>query len=219
MSASGAGLFIALEGIDGSGTSTQTRALASRLRERGLPVHETCEPSRGPIGRMIREHLSAARTPIDPGALALLFAADRLDHVAREIRPAIDAGAIVISDRYVVSSLVYQSTECDPAWVRSINARAPWPDLCVLLDLDPEIAIARVRARIAQEGGELERYDHADVQRRLAAGYRDALAARELGPIIAVDAAAPVDAVTTALLDLLERHATDLAAPRSRPLP
>lgn len=208
MSATASGLFIALEGIDGSGTSTQTRALAARLRGRGLRVHETCEPSRGPIGRMIRERLSANAAPIDPGALALLFAADRLDHVTREIQPALADGVIVISDRYVVSSLVYQSTECDPAWVRAINSRAPWPDLCVLLEIDPELAIARVVARLSAEGGEKERYDSADVQRRLAAGYREARLHGDLGPIHAVDAAASVDAVTDALLDLLDRHRT-----------
>ena len=82
------GRFIAIEGIDGSGTTLQTRALADWLRGRGHDVVETREPSPGPIGRLVRERLSVEATPLDPAALALLFAADRLDHVAQEIEPA-----------------------------------------------------------------------------------------------------------------------------------
>lgn len=196
-------MFIALEGIDGSGTSTQTRALASRLiAETGRRVHQTCEPSRGPIGRMIREQLSAGSAAFDGHTLALLFAADRLDHCRREIEPALAEGCVVISDRYVLSSLVYQSLECDPAWVATINAKAPWPDLCVLVDLPCETALDRVQRRLASEGGEKERYDEPDLQRRLAAGYRQARDAQEPGPIVTVDGSLGIDAITDELLRL-----------------
>ncbi len=203
------GMFIALEGIDGSGTSTQTRLLARRLRDGGYRVLETCEPSRGPIGRMIRERLSTRSEPIEPATLALLFAADRLEHVAREIEPALAEGVIVISDRYVLSSLVYQSLECDAAWVAEINRHARWPDLCVLVSLPFEAAVSRVAAR----QGEEERFDAPDLQRRLADGYQRALEAQAPGPIAAVDGSRSVDEVTAALVSLATGAGLRLSAP------
>ena len=195
-------LFIALEGIDGSGTSTQTRVLAARLRDRGHDVHQTCEPSQGPIGRMIRERLSTQSATIDPAALALLFAADRLDHLACEIEPVLARGAVVISDRFVLSSLVYQSIECSGPWVQKINAQARWPDICVLVSLPWDKAVARVRARLATVGGEKERYDTPDLQRQLATGYQRAFETQRPGPIVRIDGDRSIDEVTKDLLQL-----------------
>ena len=196
------GFFIALEGIDGAGTSTQTRALAQRLiDDLGERVHMTCEPSRGPIGRMIREQLSAGAGALNAETLALLFAADRLDHYKREILPALEGGRVVISDRYVLSSLVYQSLECPAEWVETINARAPWPDLCVLVDLPWEEALARVARRRATSGEEKERYDEPDLQRRLAEGYGRARDAQRPGPIVTIDGGLTIDEVTERLFE------------------
>jgi dTMP kinase len=100
--------FIALEGIDGSGTTTQKARLAAALRDRGLDVLETFEPSEGPLGTMARGMLRGD-DPAAPDLLALVFAADRLEHLSRCIEPALAAGRTVICDRYVLSSLVYQS--------------------------------------------------------------------------------------------------------------
>ena len=203
------GMFIALEGIDGSGTSTQTRLLARRLRDEGYRVLETCEPSRGPIGRMIRERLSTRSEPVEPATLALLFAADRLEHVAREIEPALAEGVIVISDRYVLSSLVYQSLECDAPWVAEINRHARWPDLCILVSLAFEAAVSRVSAR----EGEEERFDAPDLQRRLADGYQRAFEAQAPGPIAEVDGSCRVEEVTAALLSLCADAGLSLSTP------
>ena len=192
------GAFIALEGIDGSGTSTQTRALAAALTARGHRVHTTCEPSRGAIGRMIRAELSAADA-VDPATLALLFAAERLDHVRREIAPAVEACDVLISDRYVLSSLVYQSLDCEPAWVATLTAHARWPDLCVLVALPVEDAVARVRARLGAGVGVEERFDAPDLQRRLAEGYRDH--ARRDPRVRVIDGRRPIEAVTSALVE------------------
>ncbi len=163
---------------------------------------ETCEPSRGPIGRMIRERLSTRSAAIDPAALALLFAADRLDHLANEIEPALTQGTVVISDRYVLSSLVYQSIECHGPWVHEINSRARWPDLCALVSLPWDTAVDRVTARQATEGSEKERYDKPDLQRQLAAGYQRAYETQQPGPIVRVDGKLGIDAVTKDLLQL-----------------
>ena len=169
-----AGRFIVLEGIDGSGTTTQAQRLVAALVRAGHDARFTCEPSGGPHGRQIRQLLSPSSDPVSRAwdALALLFAADRLDHVAREIRPALQSGAVVICDRYDLSSLAYQSATApagvDPVpWIRAINQRALRPDLTLVLDVEPDVAEAR-RARRAQPA---EIFEQRDLQRRLAELY------------------------------------------------
>jgi dTMP kinase len=194
--------FLVFEGIDGSGTTTQRTLIAERLRARGHRVHETREPSDGRIGALTRALLAVVpgqpRT-VDAAGLALLFAADRLEHLVREVEPALARGEIVICDRYVVSSWVYQSLDCDPAWVRTINARARWPDRTFVFDLDPELALARVAERRAATGQVVERFDVPETQRRLARGYAEILEAGLEG-VERVDASLPIEAVTEAIM-------------------
>ncbi len=197
------GRFIAIEGIDGSGTTSQTRALAAWLAQRGHSVVETREPSRGAIGTLIRQRLSVVTAPLDPAALALLFAADRLDHIASEVEPALGAGAVVLSDRYFLSSLAYQALDCDPAWIREINARAPRPDLTLLISLPVEVAFARVQRRMAQEGAIEERFDALALQRRIAGHYQQFSGDPALGPVCIVDGDQPPEAVTAGLSEAL----------------
>jgi dTMP kinase len=194
------GRFIALEGIDGSGTTTQRGALAHVLRARGHVVLETNEPSSGSIGRLARERLAQGAATLDRGALALLFAADRLDHVATEVEPALADGRVVITDRYVMSSWVYQALDCDPAWVRAINQRAPWPDLTFVLDVPASEAMRRVTARHGgDEGPALEIFETTPLQERVAAGY-SALAREGLPHVVRVDGSLPMAEVTARLL-------------------
>jgi dTMP kinase len=172
------GRFLVIEGIDGAGTTTQARLLGERLREAGRRVHVTSEPSGGPIGTLIRQVLSgrlrgrAPDGPFDPEALALLFAADRLDHARSEILPALAAGIDVISDRYTLSSLAYQAlTTGDPRWVGAMNGRAPAPDVTIMLRVVPEVAFARRSS--ASHAREI--YEKAQFQRRVAAAYEAAV--------------------------------------------
>ncbi|NNE08081.1 MAG: dTMP kinase, partial [Gemmatimonadetes bacterium] len=146
-------LFIAFEGLDGAGTTTQARLLADRLEERGLTVHLTKEPSEGPVGSLIslvlKRRLVSPRVgrPLDPfpsELLALLFAADRIDHMQAEILPNLQTGSVVITDRYLLSSLAYQSLGCDLAWLREINREAITPDLTVLLDVPAPVCMRRI---------------------------------------------------------------------------
>lgn len=195
--------FLVFEGIDGSGTTTQCRRVADRLRARGHRVLETREPSDGRVGKLTRELLAVVegqRRTVDAAGLALLFAADRLEHLRREIEPALADGQIVLCDRYVVSSWVYQSLDCDPAWVRTINRHARWPDLTFVFDLDPELALARVAARRGQSGEPVERFDVPETQRRLAAGYAAMLDDDSLSAVERVDAAASIAAVEEAIV-------------------
>lgn len=190
------GVFIVLEGIDGSGTSTQSGALAAALRARGHEVVETCEPSERSIGRLARARLARDAEPLDRRALALLFAADRLDHVARQIEPALAAGRVVLSDRYVMSSWVYQSLDCDPQWVREINRFAPWPDLTFVLDVSAAEAMRRVAGR---EGIE-EIFETTPQQVKLAQGYAEHARDASLPRVHRLDGSQPPSAVTAMLL-------------------
>lgn len=174
--------FIVLEGIDGSGTTTQAATLAEKLRSEGRDVVLTREPTAGPIGKFLREALAGKLTDADGvptelewSALALLFSGDRLDHLKREIDPALARGAVVISDRYDLSSLIYQSATCPEGeavlpWLRSLNSRARRPDLTLVLDVSPDIAEQRRKSR----AGEPEIFEKVELQRRLSGLYKRA---------------------------------------------
>ena len=119
------GAFIVIEGCDGAGTTTQAQRLQARLQDAGHRAHVTCEPSKGWIGTQIRERLRGS-APDEAGyqLLALLFAADRMAHMADEMRELLDAGVHVLCDRYVLSSLVYQGLHVDEDWVRQLSRHA-----------------------------------------------------------------------------------------------
>jgi dTMP kinase len=112
------GLLVALEGIDGAGNTTQARLLARWLKRRGMEVLLTKEPTRGDVGRLIRARLRKGVK--DPLVDTLLFAADRAEHVAKVIAPGMRRGLVVVTDRYVESSIAYQGAEgADPSWVEA----------------------------------------------------------------------------------------------------
>lgn len=137
--------FIVIEGIDGSGKGTQAKLLKERLTDLGKDVFLTSEPTKGPTGKLIREHL---RDPfLDDEALALLFASDRIEHLEKEIRPNLESGKFVISDRYVYSSIAYQGQKVDMEWVGDVNKYSDRPDLAILLDIDPRITERRMDDR------------------------------------------------------------------------
>jgi dTMP kinase len=203
------GVFIVFEGIDGAGTSTQMMRYAAHLRHRRRAVHVTQEPSSGPIGALLRLTLSQ-RLVLSPGGhqaqtMALLFAADRLDHVTHEIEPHLRDGSVVLSDRYDLSSIAYQAATAPEAlddfqsWVRALNRFAPRPDAVVVIDVDPDEAERRRNER----RGAPELYEEAQLQRRLAALYAGA---EELAPgdrILRIDGNASADEVADRIRDAL----------------
>ncbi|MFX0032960.1 MAG: dTMP kinase [Candidatus Hodarchaeota archaeon] len=137
-------LFIVLDGIDGSGTTTHSKLLYGFLESMGLKVHLTKEPSDSEIGQLIRKNLKNQNIP--PTTDALMFAADRDLHYRMEIKKYLSKGFIVISDRYIESSIVYQSIQSDEIsidWVKIINKFVGKADLTIILDIDPEISLAR----------------------------------------------------------------------------
>jgi dTMP kinase len=201
------GRFVVIEGLDGAGTTTQAARLAAALAKRGVPVRVTHEPSEGPIGSMVRQVLTgrivlpAGRAP-GWATMALLFAADRMDHVESEIEPFLLSGGTVISDRYDASSLAYQSVVSGRGgpetveWIRSLNRHALRPDLTIALDVAPEVAAARRQAR----GEPAQLYEQNEVQRALAVFYK-ALPEHMRGDrVVVIPADGPVDEVHRALV-------------------
>ena len=201
------GLFLVLEGLDGAGTTTQSQRLAAWLQARGRRPHLTAEPSRGPVGTQVRQVLSgrlrgAGGEDFDPRALALLFAADRLDHLASEILPRLAEGMDVVSDRFTLSSLAYQSlTTGDAGWVEALNSRALAPDVTLFLEVAPRTALRRRFAASATR----ELFEVPAFQRRVARAYRTGLARlRRAGQRVeVVDGELPPEAVTAALAERL----------------
>jgi len=137
------GAFIAIEGVDGAGSSTQTWLLVNWLAEKGYSAVATKEPNPdGEIRSAIR-HVLRERSPI-PELDALLFAADRVDHVERFIKPWLKSKKIVVSDRYLESSIAYQTSQgLSEKWILSINRHAIAPDITIILDVDPKVSLTR----------------------------------------------------------------------------
>jgi dTMP kinase len=206
----GQGAFVAIEGIDGAGTTTQARRLAERLRAEGRAVHLTREPSDGPVGSLIRQVLRGrliaagrSRQPLSWETMALLFAADRMDHLKGEIEPNLRDGLDVITDRYYHSSIVYQAETSGLAdswrWIRDTNARARSPDLTVVLDVDGGVAARRRESRAGSE----EIYDDLDLQARIAAFYRRLPGLLVGEAVVVVDGNRDADAVHASVVEAL----------------
>ncbi len=161
-------MLVVLEGIDGAGTTTQARRLVDALNQRAIAAHLTREPSDGPVGKVIRHALENADARFDATTMGLLFAADRADHLHREIEPALSRGQLVVSDRYYHSSLAYQGADVDRQWIWKLNQRARRPDLTIIL----EVSVAVAEKRRERAGRQAEAFDATEMQTRVASNYR-----------------------------------------------
>ncbi|MFF8728884.1 dTMP kinase [Streptomyces sp. NPDC015171] len=204
------GFFIALEGGDGAGKSTQAEALAEWIRAKGHEVVLTREPGATPVGKRLRSILlDVSSAGLSHRAEALLYAADRAEHVDTVVRPALERGAVVISDRYIDSSVAYQGAGRDlsPTEIARINRWATnglVPHLTVLLDVPPETA----RERFTEAPDRLES-EPAEFHARVRSGFLT-LAASDPGRYLVVDAGQEPEAVTTVV-----RHRLDIVLPLS----
>jgi dTMP kinase len=141
------GVFICIEGLDGCGKTTQAKLLAKKLRKSYNAIY-TAEPSRGKIGTYIRECCLYGEKRLSTVVEALLFAADRVEHVENEVLPALREGKLVISDRYVYSSLAYQGAAgLSLEWIEKVNVYALKPDLAVFLDVEPKTVMNRLKSK------------------------------------------------------------------------
>ena len=144
----GRGLFICIEGLDKCGKTTHSTLLVEYLRKGGYDAVYTSEPSNGEIGRFIREFVLNRKRRIYAAVEALLFAADRAEHTETFIKPNLQKGRIVVSDRYVFSSLAYQGAAgMDLEWIREINRAAIDPDLAIYIDVPIDVIMRRLRGK------------------------------------------------------------------------
>ncbi|MDF2576066.1 MAG: dTMP kinase [Agromyces sp.] len=197
------GVFITLEGGDGSGKTTQAELLEEWLAGRGRTVVRTREPGGTDVGVEVREIVLHHRGDITPRAEALLYAADRAHHVATVVRPALERGDVVIQDRYIDSSVAYQGAGrvLDPEEVRLVSEWATEglrPDLTILLDL--AAAAARERLDVARTRYDRLEAEASDFHDRVRAAYLD-LAAADPERFLVVDATLAVDDIAAAIRD------------------
>jgi dTMP kinase len=183
------GIFIVIEGLDGSGKTTQAKLLAKKL-EKTRRVFLTAEPSCGKIGSFIRGDCLYEEKRLPTEAEALLFAADRIEHMYSEVKPALDDGKLVICDRYVYSSLAYQgSAGLSLEWIKTINARALQPDFSVFIDVPPEKVIERLQRKKSV-------METLETQQKVREVYIKYV---EKGELVRVDGDKPKDAVAEEL--------------------
>ncbi|WP_173041072.1 dTMP kinase [Phytohabitans flavus] len=198
----GAGTFVVFEGGEGAGKSTQVNALAEALRAERREVVVTREPGGTEVGQRIRALVLGKHSELSPRAEALLYAADRADHVATVVRPALTRGAVVVSDRYVDSSLAYQGAGRtlpvdEVSWLSSWATGGLRPDLVVLLDVPPEVGLARAARRGAADRLESE---SVSFHERVRYAFLD-LAASDPKRYLVLDATRPPEEITAAVLE------------------
>ena len=195
------GLYITVEGLDGSGKTTQLERLAAWLTDAGHTVVATREPGGTEVGQLVRDIVLHHRGDIAPRAEALLFAADRAHHVSTKVRPALERGEIVLQDRYIDSSVAFQGggRVLDPAEVRRLSEWATeglYPELTVLLDLDP--AVARERIDAAQKVFDRIEAEAVEFNQRIRTAYL-AMAESEPERWLVLDATLPPDELEAAI--------------------
>ena len=201
------GHFIAFEGVDGSGTTTQSRLLASHLREAGLPVTLTREPGGTPVAEKIRQLvLDPSLEGVSPTAELFLYAASRSQHVEEVIAPSLDRGDVVICDRYIASSIAYQGygRGLDLEVIERVNRLAVGeclPDATIYLHLPVEVAWARLRQRDIAD--RLEQTGMA-LQEKVSRGYQQIAQKDPTGLVF--DAQLEIDQLTERIQDALRRQ-------------
>jgi len=166
------GLFIVLEGIDGTGKTTQSLLLKSRIESRGIPVTCVREPTDGPWGQKIREIALNGRKNITPEQELEYFINDREEDVRDNIQPALDRNEVVITDRYYYSTIAYQSAlGLKPEYIRAKNARFPIPDIVIIIEITPETS----QIRINRHRGEQSNlgYEQIEFLKKVKKGYDD----------------------------------------------
>ena len=203
------GFFVAFEGGEGAGKSSQITRLTESLRVAGRQVVVTREPGATTLGKQIRTLLLEQDSPIAPRSEALLFAADRAHHVATVIRPALARGEVVITDRYLDSSLAYQGAGRVLA-VAEVRRVSEWategllPDLTVLLDVVPELGLGRAAVRTGQNPDRLERETVA-FHDRVRAGFL-ALAEADPGRYLVLDGSRGIDELARGIAERVLRE-------------
>ena len=191
------GMLICIEGIDASGKTTQAKLLVKNLNERGYEAVYTSEPTKGFFGQILRQKILYGNKRIPAVVEALLFALDRLEHVEKEIKPALEKEKIVVSDRYLYSSIAYQGAAgLDPAWIEEINRWAIKPDLAIYLDVPAEVVIKRLKRKRSV----METLEN---QRRVRNVY---LRLVKEGMLLLVDGNRPIEEIEREILEIVMKR-------------
>jgi dTMP kinase len=195
------GLLVTFEGVEGSGKTTVAEAIAENLRQKGLTVTVTAEPGDTSVGRQIRQ-LLATVSERTAWTEAFLFLADRAEHVAKVIKPALERGEIVLCDRFTDSTIAYQGfgLGLPLEWLMQLNSIATnglVPDLTLLLDIDPEMGLKRSQRETVFERRSL------DFHQRVRWGYLW-MAKQEPHRVKVIDASQPLESVLTQAMRLVE---------------
>jgi dTMP kinase len=212
------GKFITFEGGEGSGKSTQANLLAEKLRTLGVGVKQTREPGGSPAAEVIRHILlSGAAKPLGAEAEAMLFAAARDDHLATTIRPALDKGFWVISDRFADSTRVYQGVlgEVDPRLIRRLErliVGETWPDLTLVLDVPTEHGLLRANMRRGAEAVDRFEGEAMEFHAKLREAYRQ-LAASEPARCVLIDGTQTREKVAEQIWSLVNARLDPATAP------
>lgn len=212
------GRFITFEGGEGSGKSTQAKLLAEKLKSLGVGVKLTREPGGSPAAEVIRHILlSGVAKPLGAEAEAMLFAAARDDHLATTIRPALDKGIWVISDRFADSTRVYQGVlgDVDPRLIRRLERLIvgdTWPDLTLVLDIPVEHGLMRTNIRRGAAAVDRFESEGAEFHANLREAYRQ-LAASEPGRCVLIDATQPREKVAEQIWTLVNDRLDPATAP------
>jgi len=191
------GMLICIEGIDASGKTTQAKLLVKNLNERGYKAVYTSEPTKGFFGQILRQKILYGNERVPAVVEALLFALDRLEHVEKEIKPALEKEKIVVSDRYLYSSIAYQGAAgLDPAWIEEINRWAIKPDLAIYLDVPAEVVIKRLKRKRSV----METLEN---QRRVRNVY---LRLVKEGMLLLVDGNRPIEEIEREILEIVMKR-------------
>ena len=191
------GMLICIEGIDASGKTTQAKLLVKNLNDMGYEAVYTSEPTKGFFGQILRQKILYGNERVPAVVEALLFALDRLEHVEKEIKPALEKEKIVVSDRYLYSSIAYQGAAgLDPAWIEEINRWAIKPDLAIYLDVPAEVVIKRLKRKRSV----METLEN---QRRVRNIY---LRLVKEGMLLLVDGNRPIEEIEREILEIVMKR-------------
>jgi dTMP kinase len=190
------GSYIVLEGPDGGGSTTHAKILCETLRNKGFDIVQTAEPTTGPIGTIIRAELRGKGIPGD--ALQMLYSADRAWHMAKVVRPGLDAGKVVVGERCHLSTLVYgEALGLDVPWLEAMNAKFVQPDLMLVLMPPFDVCAARLGVR------ERDMLEADSIQRKVHAAYGHYMNAHP--EAVLVDTSGDIAPVATRIADIVDR--------------
>ena len=197
------GIFICIEGLDGSGKTTHAHRLVRNLQKKELEAIYTTEPSRGELGKFIRSSVLEGEKRVPRVLETVLFAVDRVEHLEKMVKPALQQGKIVVSDRYIYSSLAYQgSAGLDVNWIKEINSFVLPADIAIYIDVPPEVVVKRIKRKKSV----MERLE---TQRKVQEVYMMFV---NSGKLIRIDGDRPKveveQNILSLILEFLEKHKT-----------